>query len=204
MQKRAKVVVFLIKQLFVFFTFSSPSASLDLKVPIANRRNHVKKRNNAIFLLLLEIEWEKSWRENDLISRWNLPWLRYCGMLLEKCIMGYYSIAVCSLIESFKNKQQKMKINFSLEGSRSGARLRPLNLFERILRSQVYDFVHDRAWINSKQWKYCSSSSRLDYQPLFFLYSGNECPLSWISPRRNKGAPFERFEMSFKGGAGTK
>ena len=36
-----------------------------------------------------------------------------------------------------------MKINFSLEGSCSGARLRPLNLFERILRSQVYNFVHD-------------------------------------------------------------
>ena len=36
-----------------------------------------------------------------------------------------------------------MKINFSLEGSCSGARLRPLNLFERILRSQVYNFIHD-------------------------------------------------------------
>ena len=49
-----------------------------------------------IFLLLLEIEWVKSRRENDLISRWNLPWLQYCVMLLEKCIMGYYSIVVCS------------------------------------------------------------------------------------------------------------
>ena len=47
-----------------------------------------------------------------------------------------------SLFESFKNKQQ-MKINFSLEGSCSGTRLRPLDLFERILRSQVYNFVHD-------------------------------------------------------------
>ena len=34
-----------------------------------------------------------------------------------------------------------MKINFSLEGSCSGSRLRPLNLFERI--SQVYNFVHE-------------------------------------------------------------
>ena len=33
---------------------------------------------------------KKSWRENDLISGWNLPLLRYCVMLLEKCIMGYY------------------------------------------------------------------------------------------------------------------
>ena len=33
-------------------------------------------------------------KPTTLISRWNLPWLRYCVMLLEKCIMGYYSIVV--------------------------------------------------------------------------------------------------------------
>ena len=44
----------------------------------------------AIFLLLLEIKWKKSWQENDFISGWNLPLLRYCVKLLEKCIMGYY------------------------------------------------------------------------------------------------------------------
>ena len=37
---------------------------------------------------------KKRRRENDLISWWNLPWLRYWVMLLEKCIMGYYSIVV--------------------------------------------------------------------------------------------------------------
>ena len=43
-------------------------------------------------LPLQEHKWEKRRRENYLISRWNLPWLQYCVMLLEKCIMGYYSI----------------------------------------------------------------------------------------------------------------
>ena len=42
--------------------------------------------NNKItqfFLLLLEHKWEKSRQENNLLSRWNLPWLRYCVMLLK-------------------------------------------------------------------------------------------------------------------------
>ena len=42
-----------------------------------------------------------------------------------------------------------MKINFSLEGSCIGARLRPLNLFEGILRSQVYNFIHDLSMDNA-------------------------------------------------------
>ena len=60
-------------------------------------------------LPLQEHKWEKRRRENYLISRWNLPWLQYCVMLLEKCIMGYYSILLCILRNwpklSYNNKK---------------------------------------------------------------------------------------------------
>ena len=45
---------------------------------------------------------KKADEKKELISRWNLQWLRYCLMLLAKCIMGYYSIVVWVISETPK------------------------------------------------------------------------------------------------------
>ena len=58
----------------------------------ASLSSHWKSTNNEI--MQFSYFYWKSNEKNDLISRWNLPWLRYCVMFLEKCIMAYYSIVV--------------------------------------------------------------------------------------------------------------
>ena len=98
-----------------------------------------------------------------------------------------------------KNKNKKpgsyagcLPYNFlcSMEHSCGGARLRRPSLI----------LLMFRAWINSTQWKYCSNwrlvgsiATRCAENPAFLS-----------KRRRNKGAPFERSEMSFDGGADTK
>ena len=57
----------------------------------ASLSSHWKSTNNEI--MQFSYFYWKSNEKDDLISRWNLPWLRYCVMFLEKCIMAYYSIA---------------------------------------------------------------------------------------------------------------
>ena len=53
-----------------------------------------------------------------------------------------------------------------MERSISCARLRLLKLFERNLQSLIISLM-TRAWMNSTQWKYCSSMSRrFDYHAL--------------------------------------
>ena len=98
-----------------------------------------------------------------------------------------------------KNKNKKpgsyagcLPYNFlcSMEHSCGGARLRRPSLI----------LLMFRAWINSTQWKHCSNwrlvgsiATRCAENPAFLS-----------KRRRNKGAPFERSEMSFDGGADTK
>ena len=70
-----------------------------------------------------------------------------------------------------------------------------------------YNFSHDSSMdnINSTQWKYCSSTScRLDRLPRVVRETIACFPGFPTKRRREKGAQFERFKLSFEGGVGTK
>ena len=127
-----------------------------------------------------------------------VPWVRR-GLMrpirAQKCLchipdrISYLRKHKCK--DPTKKKRKLRRLTPNYVSSCGGSLLRPPNLFESNLRSR---------WINSTQWKYCSTRSRrFDCHPL--------CG-EWLStflavpPKRrsNKGAPFEGSEISFEGG----
>ena len=119
----------------------------------------------------MEIEWEKSRRENDLISWWNLPWLRYCVMLLETCIMGYYSLVVwaaskikkCHARNVTQNSVTHVEWNIVAENYKMASSLVDVASFPPEIISKIAQFLplQDvlKCMLVCKSWKVSNSNN---------------------------------------------